>query len=355
MINLVEAVALSLCFGTARRHVMAALRAQPDCPFELLAAWIAGRANGSADLGTLRAAAEQALERAGQRQIEAVAWGEARYPPLLAATPDPPVLLWVRGRVDLLSLPSIAIVGSRAASSYGLEVAERLAADVVAHQMMVVSGLARGIDSASHRGALEAGGPTVAVLGSGADTIYPPEHRDLAAQIVERGAVVSELAPGTPPRPFHFPLRNRIISGLSRAVVVVEAAERSGSLITADCALEQGREVMAVPGSILNGRNAGCHALVKDGAALVETAADILAALHAPDAARPEPATAPASAPADPLVDRMSVGESYDFDELCALSGGGTAALVGRLLELELGGAIRRVAGGRFVRSRRTC
>jgi DNA processing protein len=355
MIDLVEAVALSLWFGAPRRRATAALRAQPDCPFEVLAAWVAGKPDGSAGLRSLLAAADQALEQARRRNIEVVAIGDTRYPPLLAATPDPPVVLWVRGRFDALSAPSVAIVGSRAASPYGLEVAERLGADVAAHGLIVVSGLARGIDSASHRGALEANGPTIAVLGSGADVIYPPEHRDLAAEIVEHGALVSELAPGTPPRPFHFPLRNRIISGLSRGVVVVEAAERSGSLITAECALEQGREVMAVPGSILNGRNGGCHALVKDGAALVETAADVLAVLDAPDALRSERAPEAPPRPADPLVERMSAGESYDFDELCALSGGAAAPLASRLVELELEGAIRRVGGGRFVRSRRTC
>jgi DNA processing protein len=355
MIDLVDAVALSLWHAAPRRRVTDILRAQPDCPFELLASWVAGTPDATVGLPSLRAAAEQALDAANRRRIRAVPLGDAHYPPLLASTPDPPVVLWIRGRVEWLPTPSIAIVGSRAASPYGLEVAGRLAADVAANGLTVVSGLARGIDSASHRGALVAGGPTVAVLGSGADVIYPPEHRDLAEEIAERGAIVSELAPGTPPRPFHFPLRNRIISGLSRAVVVVEAAERSGSLITADCALEQGREVMAVPGSILNGRNGGCHALVKDGAALVETAADILAALHAPLAAAANPtASEPVTAP-DFVVDVMSAGESYDVDQLCALTGRSAVEVLGRLLELELGGRIRRTGCGQFVRSGRTC
>jgi DNA processing protein len=354
MLEPVEAVTLSLSFGAARRRVMAALRAHPDCPFELLAAWVGGKPDGQTDIRMLREAASRALDRASRRRIDVVAWGDVRYPPLLAATPDPPLVLWVRGRADLLASSSIAIVGSRAASPYGLEVAGRLGADVVARGFTVVSGLARGIDSASHRGALESGGPTIAVLGSGADVVYPPEHQDLAAAIVERGTVVSELEPGTPPRAFHFPQRNRIISGLSLGVVIVEAAERSGSLITADCALEQGREVMAVPGSILNGRNGGCHALVKDGAALVETASDILAALHLPGTVRPGQPVG-AAAPLDPLTARMGLGESYGFDELCTLSGEEAEALAGRLIELELAGAIRRVAGGRFVRSGRTC
>jgi DNA processing protein len=217
----------------------------------------------------------------------------------------------------------------------------------------VVSGLARGVDAAAHRGALAGGGPTVAVLGSGADVIYPPEHRVLFHDILREGAVVSELAPGTPPRAFHFPQRNRIISGLSLAVVVVEAAERSGSLITAECALEQGREVMALPGSVLNGRNSGSHRLVKDGATLVESADDVVAALprsmiRAPDSAAPLPR--PTS---DPLIERMAAGESYDLDEICGWSGEAPAVLLPRLLELELKGALRRTEGGRFIRSRR--
>src|SRR6185503_8932588 len=172
--------------------------------------------------------------------------------------------------------PSVALVGSRAASPYALAVAERLAADLAARGIVVTSGLARGVDSAAHRGALSTGGDTVAVLGCGVDVAYPREHRALIVDIAASGAVTSELVPGTPPQAQFFPRRNRIISGLSKAVVVIEAGEKSGSLITARCALEQGRDVLAVPGNVLTGRNRGAHALLRDGAKIVESADDIL-------------------------------------------------------------------------------
>ena len=183
---------------------------------------------------------------------------DSRYPDALAAVPDPPPVLWVRGQIAALATPSVAIVGSRAGSPYALEVARRLGADLVERGVTVVGGLARGVDSAAHRGAL-------------------------AAAITTDGARVSELVPGTPPRAEHFPARNRIISGLSLAILVIEASERSGSLITARCGLEQGREVMAVPGSILTGRNRGAHALLRDGAKVVETVDDNLGRDQADD------------------------------------------------------------------------
>ena len=176
----------------------------------------------------------------------------------------------------MLNRPAVAIVGSRAASAYALEVAGRLAADLARRGIVVVSGLARGVDGAAHRAALRAVGATVAVLGSGPDVIYPREHAELAVSLCENGALLSELGPGAPPLPEHFPQRNRLISGISLGLVVVEASDKSGSLITARCALEQGRDVMAVPGSVLGGRNRGSHALLKDGAKVVETADDIL-------------------------------------------------------------------------------
>ena len=209
------------------------------------------------------------------------------YPALLARITDPPRRLWLRGDPRALVAPCVAIVGSRAASTYGVRMAEQLAADLARAGITVVSGLARGVDSAAHRGALAAGpggGRTVAILGSGVDVIYPPEHEALAPQILDaHGALVSEVPPGSPPRRGNFPRRNRLISGVSLAVVVVEASDRSGSLQTARCALEQGREVLAVPGPVVGERFRGSHGLLRDGAKLVESASDILEELSWPD------------------------------------------------------------------------
>jgi DNA processing protein len=250
--------------------------------------------------------------------------------------------------VDALGGPCLAIVGSRAATAVGCEVAANMARELAAAGAVVVSGLARGVDSAAHRGALQAG-RTVAVLGSGPDRVYPPELGALAIEIAETGAVVSEYPPGTPPLPFHFPQRNRLISGLSRAVVVIEAAEGSGSLITASCAVEQGRDVMVVPGNVLSGRNRGGHALLRDGARLVEGAADVLAELGlAPAGARAPLAHATG---VDSLLAAMDPGEPYDLDQLTARLGLPGPTVLARLLELEIRGDVRRAGGGRFIRS----
>jgi DNA processing protein len=220
--------------------------------------------------------------------------------------------------------------------------------------------MARGVDSAAHRGALEGGGVTIAVFGCGVDVIYPPEHRRLAERIAERGALVSEFPPGMPPLKFNFPQRNRIISGLSLAVVIVEAAEGSGSLITADFALEQGRTVLAVPGNVLGGRNYGAHALLRDGAKLVECVDDILEELPpgirdsgSGITAKESKAMNPASQ--DPVLRSMDDGDTYDLDEISERSGLDRMKLLSRLLELELAGAVRRIEGGRFVRFRGPC
>jgi len=278
------------------------------------------------------------------------------FPRQLSEIADPPDRLWVRGQVSSLSSTAVAIVGSRRASAASLDIARRLACDLAAIGLTIVSGLARGCDAAAHQGALDAGGRTVAVLGSGADVIYPPEHGGLAAAVADAGAVISELPPGSPPLPQHFRQRNRIISGLSRGVVVIEANEKSGSLITAGCALAQGREVMVVPGVVFAGRNRGGHQLIRDGAVLVEHAEDVLAALvGATGPSRPaagDPAAdGDAAGPGpDPILDVLDPVEPVDFDELARHVPLPAHLGLARLAELELRGHVARTPGGRFVR-----
>ena len=296
-----------------------------------------------------RERAEQCLRAADRHGIIPLPLGDARYPCWLAMVPDPPVVLWARGDLQALAAPSVALVGSRAGSDYACAVAERLGTELGRYGVTVVSGLARGVDGAAHRGALAGSGRTVAVFGSGVDVVYPAEHVPLARRVEARGAVVSELGPGTRPRPFFFPRRNRIISGLSRAVVVVEATQRSGSLITARCAADQGREVMAVPGNVLTGRSAGCHALIKDGAKVVESAVDILEEIGPVAGGITEHLEN--TGETDTVLGRMSLGEGYDLDRLAALSGLVGARLLAHLMELELEGRITRNGAGRFVRT----
>lgn len=305
----------------------------------------------------LRARANVLLEDARRHRLTAVSWIDPAYPALLAAIPDPPPVLWVRGEVAALNRRAVALVGSRAGSPYAIDVAYKLAADLAAQGIAVVSGLARGVDSSAHRGALAGNGCTLAVLGCGANIVYPREHADLAEAIAATGAVVSELPPGTPPRSRFFPRRNRIISGLSQAVVIVEAGEKSGSLITARAALDQGRDVLAVPGNVLSGRNRGGHALLRDGARLVETADDVLDEMgivprrdgRAADGTEAETAMGGRSA-ADPVLMHLIPGEASDLDGLQARSGLPADRLLARLSELELCGCVKRVGGGRFVR-----
>ena len=308
-------------------------------------------------IAAIRAKARAALERSAAASLTPVCWSDPRYPAALAAIVDPPPVLWTRGEVGALDATLVAIVGSRAASPYALAVATSLGTDLASRGVVVVSGLARGVDSAAHRGALDADGVTIAVLGSGTDVIYPPEHASLADDISRRGLVVSELIPGTPPLAHFFPLRNRIISGLSRAVVVIEAGDKSGSLITARCALEQGRDVLAVPGNVLSGRNRGAHALLKDGAKIVESADDILEELGMwhPAAQNPRGGDPAGSDPRDPVLDSLVPGEASDLDEIAERSGLQPARILPRLMELELAGAVARVGGGRFVRVDRPC
>lgn len=218
---------------------------------------------------------DRLLERVCQCDADVVTIQDAGYPRALRYIADPPVVLYVRGKLEADAL-CVAVVGSRKASYYGLDVARKLSRELAAHGVTVVSGLARGVDAKSHWGALEGGGKTIAVLGCGVDIIYPPENRELMNRICGSGAVISEYLPGTEPVPYHFPARNRIISGLSQGVVIVEANEKSGSLITADFALEQGRDVFAVPGNINSANSTGTNRLIRDGAKIIANTGDIL-------------------------------------------------------------------------------
>lgn len=303
-----------------------------------------GRPPWPEELARLMREAQHQLATAARLDVTPVAFGEPQYPALLAAIPDPPPMLWVRGRVDVLSAPAVAIVGSRAATPYGMAMARQLSIELTAAGVVVVSGLARGVDSSAHVAAVSAGGRTVGVLGCGVDRVYPSEHKGLARDMEAAGAVASEFPPGVPPLPHHFPLRNRIISGLSLAVVVVEAPEKSGALITASAAAEQGRDVMVVPGPALGGRNRGGHLLIRDGAKVVESANDILQELEGWRAAYSR------SAGAGATLGQLPEAADFTIDEVAAETGEPTDAVLARLLELELMGRIQRIGGGRFVR-----
>lgn len=292
------------------------------------------------------------------RDIRRIERGSAEYPPHLTTVAAAPETLYVRGRVLAEDSLAVAIVGSRRATPYGLEVAERLAAELATRGITVVSGLARGIDSAAHRGALAAGGRTIAVLGSGVDVVYPSENRHLADRIAEDGALVSQFAPGTRPLAYHFPERNRVIAGLSLGVVVVEAAERSGSLITAGVAADLGREVMAVPGRVTSAESRGTHRLIQDGAALVQDGEDVIAALPA----RWRACVGAAVRRADRSDEALPIGadqgrvlgalgeEPTGIDDIIERSGVPSGRATALLLELELDGRIRQIEGKRFVR-----
>lgn len=291
--------------------------------------------------------------------------GAPGYPELLANIPDPPLLLYIKGRAGLLARPALAIVGSRNASTQGKANAEAFAQALSSAGVCIVSGLALGIDAAAHEGALRAHGGTVAVIGTGADLVYPSRNARLHDRIAEAGCIVSEYPLGTPPLPGNFPKRNRIISGLAAGVLVVEAAAQSGSLITARQAAEQGREVFAIPGSIHAALAKGCHVLIREGAKLVDTADDVLAALAASPLTRFGTPAAPASAPP---VSMPHAAAEHDGDAallaalghdpvepdhllaVLAVLDGGAAALSGRLLMLELAGLVERLPGGRVQR-----
>ena len=275
------------------------------------------------------------------------------YPAALAEIPDPPLLLYIAGRIEMLARPLVAVVGSRNASVQGRVDAESFAAALSGAGLSVVSGLALGIDTAAHEGALRGSGSTVAVVGTGLDRVYPARNRDLAHRIAEHGCIVSEYALGTPPLAANFPRRNRVISGLAAGVLVIEAAAQSGSLITAQMAAEQGREVFALPGSIHSALAKGCHRLIRDGAQLVETVDEVLLAMQvSPLVAMGQDGDAPPAAPSAEDADLL-VALGHDpvaLDDLLARLGSDPGELGGRLLGLELAGLVAQLPGGRIQR-----
>lgn len=276
-----------------------------------------------------------------------LALGDARYPAALLEIADPPTILHAMGDTSLLARPSLAIVGSRNATQQGAADAFHFARELSGRGFTVVSGLALGIDAAAHRGGLAGPSATVAVVGTGLDRVYPAANRALAHEIAQRGAIISEFALGTPPAAANFPRRNRLISGLSRGVLVVEAALASGSLVTARMALEQGREVFAMPGSIHSPHSKGCHWLLKQGAKLAESADDILAELGAaPPASPPPPGPAPAHE-AEPILAAMGHSPA-SLDALASRTGADAGTLAAELTRLELAGRVERLPGGLF-------
>ena len=278
-----------------------------------------------------------------------IAWDDAAYPRALLTISDPPPALYFRGRSELMNRPALAIVGSRNATPQGVDTAEAFASSLSAAGLTIVSGLALGIDAAAHRGGLTGAGASVAVVGTGIDRVYPAANRDLAHRLADTGGVLSEFPLGTPPLPANFPRRNRLISGLARGVLVVEATYARGSLITARFAAEQGRDVFAIPGSIHSPFSKGSHRLIKDGAKLVETAQDVLEELgmSGPAGARVPGSTAVAEGDAARVL--IALGhDPVGVDALTARSGLAAEAVTVALVELELAGQIASLPGGLY-------
>ena len=324
-------------FGTAS----SALEAVPD---------LARRGGGKAPTLFSREQAEREIEKVERYGARFLALGQGLYPSLLGELEDAPPLLVGKGDLTLFDRQCVAIVGARNASAAACRFSRGLAHDLGAERLVVVSGLARGIDSAAHEGSLETG--TIAVIAGGIDVVYPPENEGRQRAIGERGLVLAEMSFGTEPRARHFPHRNRIIAGLSAGTVVVEAAPRSGSLITARLAAEAGREVMAVPGSPLDPRAQGCNQLIRDGATLIQTASDVVEAIRLPISSvrHPPAAFEPAERNGGDLLGSIEglLGPSpVPVDEVIRLSAASSGAVQMALLELDLAGRLERHAGGR--------
>ena len=338
-------------FGSAEAAISASVRARREVIGETAANALSAVPPGfdallSATLAWLDDPSGDA--RATRRTI--ITLGDPSYPTLLLDTADPPLLLYAQGRVELLQADAIAIVGSRNPTPQGAQNARAFAKNLSDAGWVVASGLALGVDGAAHEGALDGGAGTIAVVGTGLDRVYPKSHLELAHRIAQDGLMLSEYALGTPPLAAHFPLRNRLIAGLTRGTLVVEAALQSGSLITARLAAEAGREVFAIPGSIHAPQSRGCHALIRQGAKLVESAEDVLEELQPLASVRPRSGTEPTPlAATDPLLDAMG-HDLVSLDALVARTGWPAHELNIRLLDLELSGRVARQPGQLFQR-----
>jgi DNA processing protein len=348
-------------FGTADRILQASLT-------ELEATGMRAVSAQSLATGKSLELAQDEVARAVRANATIISLSSTEYPPRLKEIYDPPVILFVKGSVELLSKPGIAMVGTRHPTPYGTGMAERLATDLASRGLVIISGMARGVDTASHRGAIAGKGKTVAVLGTGVDVFYPKENTRLAEQILALGgAIISEFPIGTSPVPQNFPIRNRIISGISAGVLVVEAAEYSGTRITSRCALEQNRDVYAVPGNVTNKNSWGPNTLIKQGAKLVATwedvweelPADVQLALSAGRNESPEPANASLfpddvqSPHEKKLLKLLKPDESTHIDELVEMLENelSSSEIFTALFELELSGKVRQLPGKNFVKS----
>jgi DNA processing protein len=348
-------------FGTAERVFQASLT-------ELEAMGMRAFSAQSIATGKSLELAQQECAKAVDARARIISLSDPEYPSRLKEIYDPPVILFVKGNVEVLAQPGIAMVGTRHPTPYGSGMAERLSTDLASRGLVIISGLARGVDTASHRGAVAAKGKTVAVLGTGIDVMYPKENSRLAEQIVALGgALVTEFPVGTPPTPQNFPIRNRIISGISAGVLVVEAAEYSGTRITSRCALEQNRDVYAVPGNVTNKNSWGPNTLIKQGAKLVATwedvweelPTDVQAVLGAMENESPAPETASlfpdeATSPHEKkILKLLKADESTHIDQLVELLENemSSSEIFAALFELELNGKVRQLPGKNFVKS----
>jgi DNA processing protein len=359
-----DSLAYWIGFNKVRGIGSARLRALLDTFGSIDAAWHAP-AEALRDVGLDRRSIQNLVEARGRLDLDAelarvrkagmtvLTWDDPCYPVRLKAIGDPPPVLYLRGELLPQDDFGVAVVGTRALSNYGREAARSIAAGLAEAGVTVISGLARGIDAVAHRAALDAGGRTVAVLGCGVDVIYPWENRQIALDLIERGALISEYAPGTQPEASNFPPRNRIVSGLSRGVVVIEAGEQSGALITARFAADQGRDVFAVPGSIFARNSAGTHRLIRDGATPVATVNDILEALNLERVE--EHVQAQMAFPADPVEAKLLeqlADDPVHVDELCRSTGLPIATVTATLALMELKGMIRSAGGMTYTRGR---